>query len=287
MKRTLLAAASAFSLTLAPAIAPAPALAQADKPAAEELSEEELIALGEMFGDIFGTADPLTPEQELRVPVAMQVVARIMPDGTMARMMNESMAPMMDAMMMDVTGTPALALSSLTGLNPVDIASLDEKRVEEALALLDPDAAERNRSMNTVFMELLSDLMVEMEPAYRAGLARAYAVRFTKEELLDINAYFSTPTGAKYAGESYLIFADPQVMATMNEMMPSVMQRMPALFETIEELSENFSAGRSFSELSEGEQARLAELLGVSEEELAASDPTPDDVALEETYQET
>ena len=68
--------------------------------------------------------------------------------------------------------------------------------------------------------------MDRIEPSYRAGLARAFATRFSAAELDELNRFFSTPVGARYAGESMLIYADPQVMAAMNELMSST--RNPA-----------------------------------------------------------
>ncbi|MEO1222418.1 MAG: DUF2059 domain-containing protein, partial [Pseudomonadota bacterium] len=117
------------------------------------------------------------------------------------------------------------------------------------------------------------DEHIEIEPAYRSGLARAYAVRFTSEELADLSAYFDTPVGKKYAAQSFLIFADPQVMSSMNEIMPAMMQRMPSMMELIGEAASGFPEGRSFSSLNAEERSQLAQLLGVSEEELAASEP--------------
>ncbi len=265
MKRLILTAASALALSAAPAAAQN---VQSDEPTAEELA-----AIGGLFGDMFGTAEPLTPEQEASMPLAMQVVTRLMPEGTMGRVMDETMAPMMDAMMGNVTGVPAIALSALTGRSPVELGELSEKNLEEAMALFDPDAGERADATNAAFLELITEIMIEVEPAYRAGLARAYATRFTKQELSDISAYFETDIGAKFAGESYIIYTDPQVMSAMNELMPSVMQRMPDVMAEIEQVSAKYPAGRSYSQLDAGEKARLADLLGVSVEELEATAP--------------
>jgi hypothetical protein len=280
MKRPLLAVACGFALTLG-AI---PASAQNVQ--SEDLSAAELVALGSMFGDMFGTAEPLTQEEELRVPLAMQVVSKLMPLGTLGRVMDEAMAPMMDGMLGNFEAAPAIALSGLTGIGPIELSEVDEKNLEEAMALLDPDAAERNAAINGAFFELISEVMVEVEPAYRAGLARAYATRFTKEELLDLNAYFATEIGTKFAAESYIIYTDPQVMSSMNEMMPAVMQRMPGIMETITETSEKFPQGRSYSDLTDGEKSRLADLLGVSEDELSESEPAQPDAEIEDAYEE-
>ncbi|MEL6738291.1 MAG: hypothetical protein AAFO28_05155, partial [Pseudomonadota bacterium] len=221
----------------------------------------------------FGTADPLTPEQEARVPAAQSVVLKLFPEGTYAQMMNETLAPMMDGIMGNIVGTPAIALMELTGLPPSALSSVDEAKLTEAVSLLDPNAAERNAEIGRVTLEMVSGIVAKIEPSYRAGLTRAYAVRFTEAELVDLDAYFATPVGRKYAGESFLIFADPQVMASMNEMMPMMMETMPTMMGEIGALAEKYPKGRTFSELSAEEQDQLAALLDTTLEDLAASEP--------------
>lgn len=276
MKRTIITAASGIAL----AFSSMPAAAQTV--ASEEPSAEELQALGGLFGDMFGTADPLTAEQEARVPAAQSVVLKLFPEGTYAKMMDETMGPMLDAMMGQFGGTPAIALGQLTGLSPLDLAEVDEDKAKAALTLLDPNAQERNAAMGNTMIGLISEVVEETEPAYRAGLARAYAVRFSAAELADLDAYFATPVGSKYASESFLIFADPQVMSAMNEMMPAVMERMPQMMESMASVTEEFPEGRKFSDLDDSEKAQLAELLGVTLEDLAISEPASEDFEWED-----
>ena len=277
MKRLIAYAASAMALALA-----TPLAAQEESaPSAEEI-DQEIQALGGLFGDIFGTADPLTPDQEARVPVAQSVVLKLVPEGTYAKMMNETLAPMMDGIMGNVAGTPAITLIELTGLPPSQLSDLDEAQLEEAVGLLDPNASARNAEIAKVTIEMISGIVEQIEPSYRAGLARAYAVRFTEAELVDLDAYFGTPVGRKYAGESFLIFADPQVMSAMNEMMPAMMEQMPAMMGGIGEIAQNYPKGRTFSQLSAEEQDKLAQLLGTTLENLAANEPASDNEPMNE-----
>ncbi len=267
MKR-LTNALSALALTTA-----TPALAQEQDSAADTELQQELDAMGALFGDMFGSADPLTSEQEARVPAAQAVVLQLFPEGTYAKMMDETLAPMMDSLMGTIAGSPAIQLMALTGLAPSELTLVDEANLAQAGELLDPNASVRNAEIASVTMSLISDVVVKIEPSYRAGLARAYAVRFSEEELTDLNAYFATPVGQKYASESFLIFADPQVMASMNEMMPAVMKAMPDMMGNVGQIAEKYPKGRSFSDLNAEEQDTLAALLGVSLEDLAAREP--------------
>ncbi|MEO0591871.1 MAG: hypothetical protein AAFZ11_15120 [Pseudomonadota bacterium] len=268
MKRLIATAASALALCLA-----APLSAQEETAPGDAEIQQELDALGSLFGDMFGTADPLTAEQEARVPAAQSVVLKLFPEGTYAKMMNETLAPMMDGIMGNIVGTPAIALMELTGLPPSALTDVDEAKLAEAVALLDPNAAERNAEIGRVTIEMIGGIVAKIEPSYRAGLARAYAVRFTEAELADLDAYFATQVGSKYAAESFLIFADPQVMSAMNEMMPAMMESMPAMMGDIGALAEKYPAGRTFSQLSSQEQDTLAALLGTTLEDLAANEP--------------
>lgn len=251
----------------------APAFADNHSESPHDAVERELGAMGDLFGDMFGTAEPLTAEQEARVPMAQSVVLKLFPEGTYARMMDETMAPMMDAMLGNVTGSPTIQLLELTGLAPSELSGIDEANLKAAVALLDPNAAARNAEMADMTRGLISDIVVQIEPSYRAGLARAYAMRFTEAELADLDAYFATQVGSKYAAESFLIFADPQVMSAMNEMMPAMMEAFPAMMGDIDEIAEKYPNGRTFSDLSSEEQDQLASLLGVSLDALAAREP--------------
>ncbi|MDJ0979551.1 MAG: hypothetical protein QNI87_13570 [Erythrobacter sp.] len=273
MKRLFTPALAAAALALSVPLAPL-AAQEDSEPSAEEI-EQELDAMGAMFGDMFGNAEPLTPEQEARVPLAQSVVLKVFPEGTYAKMMDETMKPMMDAVMANIAGSPGVLLMELTGLPPSALAEIDEAKLNEAVALLDPSAEARNAEMADTMLRVIGDIVVQIEPSYRAGLARAYAVRFTEDELAGLDAYFATPVGAKYAAESFLIYADPQVMASMNEMMPAVMEAMPAMMGDVGAIAEKYPKGRTFSDLSEEEQTRLAGLLDTTLENLAANEPEP------------
>lgn len=273
MKRSIIRTVSscAAGISALALIASSPVAAQ-ETTTAEEVSRE-LDAVSALFGDMFGNAEALTAEEEARVPAAQSVVLKLFPEGTYSKMMDETMAPMMDAMMGNLAGSPAILLNELTGMSPSALTSVDEGNLTQALTLLDPNAGARNAEMADMMTTLISNVVKSIEPSYRAGLARAYAVRFTAEELADLDAYFATTVGKKYASESFLIFADPQVMASMNETVPAVMQAMPQVMGNMEELSNKYPKGRTFSSLNPEEQDKLAALLGVTLEDLAASEP--------------
>ncbi|MFN4020448.1 MAG: DUF2059 domain-containing protein [Erythrobacter sp.] len=249
------------------------ALALAPQPIAAQESASEAEAEMGAIANIFGKAEPLTAEQQARIPAAEQLVARIFPPGTYARMMNDSMKPMMDNVMGSLMDAPMAEIAKLSGLPADQLPAMGEGSLREVMTILDPAFEERTSLVLGMTMQLVADMMLEIEPSYRAGLARAYAARFTEAELVEMAAYFSTPTGAKYAAESMLIYTDPQVMAAMNEMMPKMMQLMPDLMAKAREAEARLPMARTFSDLTLAEQARLAELLDTSVEALRESEP--------------
>ena len=268
MNHSLLALTSAIGLAIA---APAPLLAQNVE--SEALTQDDADALSSMMGGLFGDAEPLTAEEEARLPVAQKVVGKLFPEGTYAKMMEESMKPMMQGIMGNFADQPVFVVAGLTGLSTSELSELDDAQLAQALAMLDPAAEERNAAMGEVTVGMVTDVMNQIEPAYRVGLTRAYATRFTQEELTELDGFFSTKTGGRYAAESFLIYADPQVMSAMNDMMPAMMEMMPAMMGQMAEVAERFPEGRKFSQLNANEQAQLAELLGKSSEELSAAEP--------------
>ena len=268
MKRTIFGGVATLAL-----LCGSPVLAQDSNDTSVQDAQAELDVVGTMFGDIFGAANPLSPEEEARVPMAKSVVLKLFPEGTYAKMMNETMKPMMEGMMGSIASSPSLMLLELTGMSPAQLEQVDDANLQQALSILDPSSAERNAEIADVTLSLISDVMEKVEPSYRAGLTRAYAVRFTQEELADLNAYFATSVGKKYAAESFLIYSDPQVMASMNDMVPAMMEMMPAMMGTITQITEKYPSGRTFSALSPEEQDQLAILLGTTLEDLAANEP--------------
>ncbi len=258
-----------FTATLpALALLGATPLAAQDEVDMTEMSAEERAAMAEAMGGIFGDAfkaDPLTPEQEARLPAATSVIEKIFPAGTFGKMMDESMKPMLEGMMGGALGDSDTlqTLARLSGRDQFDLMGMDDGAKAEAIALIDPYAKQRQEAMLEATFSLTTKLMNRIEPSYRAGLERAYAKRFSVEELTEIDRFFSTPVGGKYAGESMIIAMDPQVMSAMNEMMPAMMELLPEMMEQFTALAAVIPGPRQFGELSGTEQSRLAELLEV------------------------
>ena len=287
MTRTWVAAASGLAL----ALSAAPALAQdgdvaseevfefqtAEEEAAEEF-EREMTEAFAIFGELF-EADPLTEEQEARLPLAKRMTDKVFPTGSFKVIMEESMEPMMNAMMGAVTEDPRTELSNLSGV-PIDqLYELDDETAQAALDVLDPQYGARNDRMNEIVIGMIGDMFDALEPAYREALSRAFAVRFEAGEMEELLVFFETPVGGKFAKESFLVQYDPQMMGMMEAMGPAMGEIFPSMLEQIGQMAEDFPAGRTFPDLSAAERERLATLLGKGEAELEALAPEPEEEA--------
>lgn len=164
----------------------------------------------------------------------------LFPDGTYARMMDGMvdklfgglMDPMMGMKASDFTGT-------IKSNGEVDDAKLDaalsNKSIGEMAAERDPVFRERTKIMFTVLFKEMAPLYSELEPAMRAGIAKSLARRYSKNQIADLNAFFSTPTGAAYGQASMALYTDPEVMDASMAAVPKMMEKLPAIMKKVEE----------------------------------------------------
>jgi len=242
-----------------------PSVAHAD----DRISDRDT-AFEEAMAKAFA-AEPLTDEQEARVPAAMLVVDKIFPDGAYGRMIGDAVKPMMSSLLGSSSALPFVMVAELIGVPAAEVEDMGETTVAQVMAIVDPAWEERTVVTTDLTLELLEGIVAQVEPPMRAGLARAYAVRFTNAQLAELSAFFETETGGYYAGESFIIFADPQVMSAMQAMMPAMMNIVPELTKKMEERMAALPPVRRYSELNESERRELAGLFGMTLEELEES----------------
>lgn len=262
MRKFILAATAALSVAVAP-----PVHAQDDEPASEEMSEEAMGELAAMMTGIF-QAEPLTAEQEARLPAAQSVVGAMMPEGFYGEMMGDMMDKMIRPMM-SMFSTPDFILGTRLAADEETLGELDETQKVELLEMLDPAYDRRTDVIVEVMTESMGGIFDTLEPPMREGLSKAYAVRFDDDQLADIGAFFATPTGGTYARESMALFADPQVMQAMMQALPQMMGSFGNLETVMKEAMAELPAERAYEDLTDAQRTRMAELLGVDEAELA------------------
>ena len=254
MKRLVLLAAPLAALAM-----PAPALAQ---PADPDLMAQRAEELGEMF-----PVEPLTAEQEARLPAATALVEKIIPPGTMGEMMIGMFEGFLSPVqaMEGNAGKPPLA--KLLGISRGQLVGVNSEAAARAATILDPDWQLRKERE----AEALPRAMNAMEPTIKSAMAEMYALHFDATELRDINVFFSTESGAAYARKSFIMTADPRFAGLMMEEMPEMLAGIADMRAELEEATADLATPRSWHELEPAEQDKLADMLGMSRERLETS----------------
>ncbi|MDQ4086842.1 MAG: DUF2059 domain-containing protein [Pseudomonadota bacterium] len=104
---------------------------------------------------------------------------------------------------------------------------------------LDPEIQEiLERHLERVRVQA-GPLVAEASPAIFSAFARAYARRFTRDELVQIRAFVATPAGSRYVQQSVDLLSDPDIVQANTAYMTSVFRAIqPLQAEMIQELAE-------------------------------------------------
>lgn len=237
------------------------ALTCASPVAAQEGAEDEdmLAAIMSMFAP-----EPLTAEQQARLPAAQAVVAKIVPPGTMGEMMSSlfdgMLAPIMDLAMQPSSADAAEQL----GVDPEEL-ELDTEQSAEVLALLDPVWRERQERTFAATQSAIGKMMTAMEPAMRDAMSQLYAIDFDASELADIDTFLSTDSGAAFARKSFTMASDPRVMGAMMQSMPQMMGSFAEIETDMAAAVADLPPARGYADLDATQRARLAELTGLDQ----------------------
>lgn len=245
---------------------------QTEEEAAQEAAIAQMNDAFAMFGAFF-KADPLSQEQEALLPLATQMAEQMVPEGTLATAMDETMRPMITSIMDMAMGNERGNLAVLTGVDLDEVMALDDDAAEELLGIFDPQFALRNERVSAITFEMIATMMEALEPAYREALARAFTTRFEEAEMVQLLGFFETPLGAKFAKEVVQVQYDPQMMGLMEQMGPAMAAALPTMMEQMAALSKEVGDPRSFTQLSTAERDRAAHLFGKSVSELEALQP--------------
>ncbi|MEL7730055.1 DUF2059 domain-containing protein [Citromicrobium bathyomarinum] len=239
-----------------------------------EMDAEALAMVASIFTAMF-QADPLTPEAEARLPVATSIAASLVPEGVygemMGQMMDSFLSPILEMAEMDGGGMSASDLTEYTGLHGQDLDSLTQEERIELTEMFDPVYETRSTAQFDMIVSTADAVFATLEPGVRDGLAKAYASRFDATELAELQAFFATPVGAKYARQSMVINTDPQVISGMMQSIPSLLEQLPVLLEGFEDAEAGLPEPRGYEDLTPSEQRRASEILGVDQLELRES----------------
>lgn len=265
IRRRIFAATTALA---ALALVAPPLAAQDAAPEAGQSEADEMQKAMAMLSGMF-PAEPLTPEQEARLPQAQRIIAALIPEGTLAEMMGGMFDKMMGPMM-NMAGPSSIGTATqATGLSTFEL-ELTTEQSDELAQLFDPAWAERQKREMALMPTLMADMMNLMEPGMRKAMAELYAINFNQTELDGIEAFFKTETGATYARKSFTMASDPRILSASMEAMPQIMGSLASIEQKAAEASADLPAKRSFADLSAKEKARVAELTGRSVADIEA-----------------
>lgn len=164
---------------------------------------------------------------------ATRVVDKLWPLGTYRRMMDGTMSKMMDSMMQSMFGMKASDIVPPEGRDAAG-QSTGDKTLLEVAEEKDPHFRERMKITMDVMMREMVPLMEKIEPSIRESLSRIYARDYSEAQLVELNAFLSTPTGKTFGSKWMMSFVDPEMMANMAKIAPTMMQEMPAIMKKIE-----------------------------------------------------
>ena len=238
----------------------------------KEMGTAVMGMMGAMVAQMFQPA-PLEPAAEARLPDAQVVAGQLVPEGVLGAMMGQlidSITGPVFTMMGGIGGMSSEELAGYTGIAKDDVDTLSEEQREELTEIFDPVYETRTTAEIEAITGVLNQAFVALEPGMREGLARAYAGHFSDAELAELQAFFATPTGAKFAAQSLPSYSDAQVIAGMMQSAPALMMQMPQLIEQVEGADLGLPEPRRYDDLTPSEQRRAAELLGVDQATLRA-----------------
>lgn len=234
--------------------------------AAQDTPEDESAVMEAIMGAF--AAEPLTAEQESRLPLAQKVVAKMLPEGAMAKVMGS----MFDGFLGPITKLAEEAgpqLEDHIGYAQDDLELTDEQ-VTEIAAIVDPQWRERQKREMDTLQRAMGRIMTAMEPAMRQGMSEAYAVHFSVDELTDLDTFFSTATGASFAQKSYQLANDPRILSAAMSEMPEMMEQFTAMEAELEAAVVGLPERRTYQMLTPEQKARILELTGLTGEDLEA-----------------
>ena len=274
--RLWLVAGSALSLLAAPAHLAAqntpPPITVVEVPSDDEgqAPSDDMQAMAALAGMMGGgmKSEPLTPEQQARLPQAEAIIARIMPKGAMAEMSQQMFGGFLSGFGDAMPRGPRFAVADALGMGPADLQDLSDEEATELAGLLDPAWKQREDVMQGLVSGMMGDMMNLMEPGMRKAMAELYAIRFTSTELAAIEAFFATEAGTKYARESLSMASDPRLMSASMEALPAVFASIADMEGRMKERMDGLPEPRKFADLTPKERARVAAITGLSIEEI-------------------
>jgi hypothetical protein len=201
------------------------------------------------------------PADPARLAIATRVAGRLLPPGTYRQLMKAVTDQAMQLIVDKMMDMPLRDVVKMAGISDADAAKLGPGTSRQVLQIMDPAFEKRMQITMHVMGDELANLMDQLEPEYRAGLADALAVRFTPDQLTELDRFFATPTGSAYASQSMLFYADPAMMQRMQAILPKVMQAMPSMIQKVMAATADLPKPRDAKSMTPEQRKQLEALL--------------------------
>lgn len=201
------------------------------------------------------------PADTARMEKARVMAAVMFPDGTFEKMLGPMMDKMIQPMMDQMMELPVRDLAKIGGIDAQQLNGLNKASLREVSEILDPAFQERMSLTTRTMFTAMTPLFSEMEPEIREGMAEAFSIRYSNQELDQINAFLATPTGSRFGSGFMELASDPAYLKRMQTMMPRIIDAMPAIMKQVTEAVASLPPARTWKQLSKDEKTRLEELL--------------------------
>jgi hypothetical protein len=209
---------------------------------------------------------PVESAKAAASPLATEIATKLFPDGTYRKLLGPTFTQMLSGMFDNMGSIPLGQIARAVGADEKVAAALDKAKSDEIMAIIDPAFKQRmGLTMESMFTAMIP-LFETMEPDLRDGLALSIQSKFTPVQLAELKSFFATSTGASFASQQMLLFADPAVMGKMQAQMPKIMAAMPDLLGKAFKATESLPKPREMKDLTEAERTKISELLGLKPE---------------------
>jgi len=242
-----------------------------------EAGAKELDEFSKIFSSVYKKDD--TPIDPVLLTKGERIAGAVVPKGSYRKIMAETFKKVVGPMMESVDAIPLSTIAGFAGVSEEDVSLKEGAKLSDLMEIVDPYYKQRNRAMMGRITDIMIDLSDDMEPTIRRGMARAYARRFSADELEAAANFYETDAGAKIAGESLAIFSSPEVMSASMEMMPQFMEQFFGAMEEITKGSGDIPPPRNFGDLTEAEKEKLSELMGIDRAQMTGPVSNGEDTA--------
>jgi hypothetical protein len=220
--------------------AASPALADEKDKAPSNSSASATMKSPPDFSAMFAMFDKMFPPQPdpdpTRLALARTSVKAMWPDGAYGQMMSSFVGTMYDRAM-QMKASDFAAMGGKPGGKPASGAELS---LHDSVAGKDPYFDRRVAAFREVITEELGKVSAIIDPRMREGLARAMARKFDAQQLGEINRFFATPAGQKFAGQYMQLWVDPDTIRSIFGSMPEMMKLMPEMMEKLKVANDKF-----------------------------------------------